>query len=222
MSSAGSYFFFYPLQRFVYQSRPWNTGARPLLFLDIQPHFGCDLPLSSLQQLLLMPVSGLRQDGPPDGSSCSSLPKDQITSISAAKIRCEIKYWIMVVCFFWEASHKNKEKKKASPGCFFLPKLGLLVVKTLNGTVLRQTATFVVQIQKAYANCSDFCVKTNPDILFCLFGLIRTGPRGGQMQLRAHTAVRRQIWPRKCNHKSLCWGLFNKGGVYYQVQDVYC
>ncbi|TNN67051.1 hypothetical protein EYF80_022697 [Liparis tanakae] len=37
--------------------------------------------------LLLMPASRLRQDGPPAGNSCGALPKDQLTSTNAAKIR---------------------------------------------------------------------------------------------------------------------------------------
>ena len=84
-------------------------GLGAFLFLDIQPHFGCDLPPSSLQ-LLLMAVSRLRQDGPPDGNSCSPLPEDQLTSISAAKIRREIKYWILIVRF-QEVGHRWREKE---------------------------------------------------------------------------------------------------------------
>lgn len=132
---------FLPLWRFVYQSRPWNARAWALLFLDIQPHFGCDLPLSS-PQLLLMPASGLRQDGPPVGNSRSSLPKDQLTSISAAEIRCEIKYLILIVAFRRQVTNEEKKKKG------FFPALGLLVVRTLNGIVWRQTASFTVQMQK--------------------------------------------------------------------------
>lgn len=97
----------------------------------------CDLPLSSLQ-LLLMPVSGLIQDGPPVGNSRSSLPTDQLTSNRAAKIRCEIKYLILIVYF---SGGRSQIKK-------FPPILGRLVVRTLSGIVLRQTATFAEQMQK--------------------------------------------------------------------------
>lgn len=78
-----------------------ETSGPGLLFLDIQPHFARDLPLSSLQ-LLLMPKCGLWQDGPPDGSSYGSLPKDQLTPITAEKTRCEIKHRILIVCL-WQA-----------------------------------------------------------------------------------------------------------------------
>lgn len=40
------------------------------------------------------------------------------------------------------------------------------------------------------------------------------------------TQLWRQIWPRKFNHKSWCWGnpqaLLNKEQVYYQGVDIYC
>lgn len=160
-----------------------KTAGPGLPFLDIQPHFACDLPLSSLQ-LLLMPVSGLWKDGPPDGSSCSSLPKDQLTSISAAKRRCEIKYWILIVCF-WEAGHKWRKKKRSISRLFSFLKLGLLVVRTLN--VLEQTATFVLQIQKLRQTV--FCVKHIQ--ISCSVSLVSSEWWPNTAQL---TQLWRQIW----------------------------
>lgn len=47
-------------------------------------------------------------------------------------------------------------------------------------------ATFVVQMQKCRQTVVILC-KTHPDILFCLFGLVRMGLCGGQMQLGSHS-----------------------------------
>lgn len=50
-------------------------------------------------------------------------------------------------------TNEEEGKIKHLQAGYFFPKLGLLVVRTLNGIFLRQTATFAAQIQKLM--CAD-------------------------------------------------------------------
>lgn len=154
-------------QRSVSESRPWNITAKTLLLLDIRSVFGFDLPLSSLQ-LLLMPLSSLRQDGPPVGNSCSSVPKDQLTSI----IGCKDKMWNTIFDHgrLLSGGRSHKKKKKTSLGLFFPSYL----CSCLNIKWGRHESRFK---SKGKWQWGWILCKTHPDILFCLFGHVSKGQK---------------------------------------------
>lgn len=180
---------------------------------------GFDLPLS-YPQLLLMPASSLRQDGPPAGNSCGSLPKDQLTSTNAAKIRCEIKRLVLIVCI-GEAGRKWRGVKKASPGCSPDPQPpNAWPVSVSNIQWDGEGKMLHFQSRCRRVDTRQWFCKTQPDILLCLFGEngIVWWPNAARL-----TQMWRQIRPGKLNHTSWCWGnlqaLLNKGRVYYQGED---
>lgn len=116
------------------------------------------------------------QEGPPAGSSCGSLPEDQLTSIRAAEIRCEIEYWILIA--HTQREDRGKEIKRSPCPVFQSCACVTLTLVRFIG----QISPFVVQIGKQ----TVVWVEKPPDILFsCLFGLVRTEAKHSS----AHTAV---------------------------------
>lgn len=85
-----------------------KTRGGNLSWLDIQPQFSAVTFLCPPSlQLRPMPASGLRQDGTPRRTAATfSLTEDQLTSVSAAQIRCEIKYLLLIIHLLW--SHISK------------------------------------------------------------------------------------------------------------------
>lgn len=81
----------------------------------------------------------------------------------------------------------TKIEKKFHIQAVLVPQIDLLAIKVLKGMVLWQTTTFVLQIQMLGQTGVILC-KTHPDILFCLFGLVRMGLCGGQTQLGSHSS----------------------------------
>lgn len=123
---------------------------------------------------------------------------------------------------WWRQVTTEGKEKQLQAVVFFFPKLSLLVVRILKGIDSEQRGR---EQRQKLRHAVVILRKTHPDILFCLFGLVRVVAKHSS----AHTAVETDMESFTTNLHveeipSVCFSpsMVSKREVYYQGEDVYC